>query len=84
MVTWQNRIMIRYTILVLIFFHSVAMAAMSEGEAIQKVQSKYPGKVLSTQEVKTPQGVKFKIKILSDGTIRTVTVDAETGQLSLE
>ncbi len=60
----------------------VAQNLISESQAIQIALRTVPGKVLSAQLNKDDGRKTYRIKILSnDGRVRTVTVNAENGQV---
>ena len=56
---------------------------MTKAQAIQRARAKFGGEPLSAQRVEKPKGhPRYRIKLLSDGQVRVVWVDAVSGAVS--
>ncbi|TFH71456.1 hypothetical protein E3V39_13210 [Gammaproteobacteria bacterium LSUCC0112] len=58
--------------------------AVSERQALEIVRSRFPGNIISINEVRQGDRVRFRVRIDNEGNIYTVYVDQATGAVSRE
>jgi uncharacterized membrane protein YkoI len=61
-----------------------ADGAISERQALELVRARFPGNIISINEVRQDGRVRFRVRIDNDGNIYTVYVDRATGAVSRE
>ncbi len=61
-----------------------ADGAISERQALDLVRARFPGNIISINEVRQGGRVRFRVRIDNEGNIYTVYVDQATGAVSRE
>jgi uncharacterized membrane protein YkoI len=59
-------------------------AGLSQRQALELVRAQFPGNVISINEVRQGDRVRFRIRIDNEGNIYTVYVDRATGVITRE
>lgn len=57
---------------------------VNQRQALERVRARFPGNVISINEVKQEDRVRYRIRIDNEGNIYTVYVDQATGVISRE
>lgn len=57
---------------------------LSQREALERVRARFPGNIISINEVNQDGRVRFRIRIDNEGNIYTVYVDRATGAVTRE
>lgn len=57
---------------------------LSQREALERVRARFPGNIISINEVDQDGRVRFRIRIDNEGNIYTVYVDKATGAVTRE
>lgn len=57
---------------------------ISERQALELVRARFPGNIISINEVRQNDRVRFRVRIDNEGNIYTVYVDQTTGAVSRE
>lgn len=57
---------------------------LSQREALERVRAQFPGNVISINEVRQGDRVRFRIRMDNEGNIYTVYVDRATGVMTRE
>lgn len=57
---------------------------LSQRQALERVRAQFPGNVISINEVRQGDRVRFRIRIDNEGNIYTVYVDRATGVITRE
>jgi|SRR5690554_45038 len=57
---------------------------VNQRQALERVRALFPGNVISINEVKQDERVRYRIRIDNEGNIYTVFVDQATGVISRE
>lgn len=57
---------------------------LSEREALERVRARFPGNIISINEVNQDGRIRFRIRIDNEGNIYTVYVDQATGAVTRE
>lgn len=58
--------------------------AISERQALELVRARFPGNIISINEVRQDGRIRFRVRIDNEGNIYTVYVDQATGAVSRE
>lgn len=58
--------------------------ALSQREALELVRARFPGNIISINEVNQDGRIRFRIRIDNEGNIYTVYVDQATGAITRE
>jgi len=61
-----------------------AGAGLTQRQALDRVRAQFPGNVISINEVRQGDRVRFRIRIDNEGNIYTVYVDRATGVITRE
>lgn len=61
-----------------------ADGVISERQALELVRARFPGNIISINEVRQDGRVRFRVRIDNEGNIYTVYVDQATGAVSRE
>ncbi len=59
-------------------------AAVSQRQALELVRARYPGNVISINEVQQGGGLLYRVRMDNDGNIYTLYVDAGSGDITRE
>lgn len=57
---------------------------LTQRQALERVRERFPGNVISINEVRQGERVRFRIRIDNEGNIYTVYVDRATGVITRE
>lgn len=57
---------------------------VNQRQALERVRARYPGNVISINEVRQANRVRYRVRIDNDGNIFTVFVDQATGRVTRE
>ncbi len=57
---------------------------VSERQALELVRARFPGNIISINEVRQGERIRFRVRIDNEGNIYTVYVDQSTGAVSRE
>lgn len=58
--------------------------SVSERQALELVRARFPGNIISINEVRQGERIRFRVRIDNEGNIYTVYVDQSTGAVSRE
>lgn len=61
-----------------------AVGPVNQRQALERVRARFPGEVISINEVRQGDRVRFRVRLDNDGNIYTVYVDKATGVVSRE
>jgi uncharacterized iron-regulated membrane protein len=61
-----------------------APGPVNQRQALERVRARYPGNVISINEVRQGNRVRYRVRIDNEGNIFTVFVDQATGRISRE
>lgn len=61
-----------------------APGPVNQRQALERVRARYPGNVISINEVRQGNQVRYRVRIDNDGNIFTVFVDQATGRVTRE
>jgi len=63
---------------------AVEAPRISQREALELVRARFPGNVISINEVQQAGGLQYRVRLDNEGNIYTVYVDAVTGAIQRE
>lgn len=61
-----------------------APGPVNQRQALERVRARYPGNVISINEVRQGNRVRYRVRIDNEGNIFTVFVDQATGRVTRE
>jgi len=61
-----------------------ASGPVNQRQALERVRARYPGNVISINEVRQGNRVRYRVRIDNEGNIFTVFVDQATGRVTRE